>query len=98
MNDTKRLREERNNLLSALQVLSNYVEKDGARMDALQGIVSDSLAEFQQLKSKLHEQQREAREAEFRAAWARMEAAGYRYGKDAIEQVRLGWRLARGEL
>lgn len=36
--------------------------------------------------------------AEFSAAWARMEAASYRYGDDALEQVRMGWRLARGEL
>jgi uncharacterized membrane protein YjgN (DUF898 family) len=33
----------------------------------------------------------------FEEAWARMERKGYRYGKDALEQVRFGWRLARGE-
>lgn len=98
MDDIKRLRAERDNLLSAMQVLSNYAQKDGALMEAVQATVVDSLEEFRLLKSSLHQQQRDAREAEFRAAWARMEAAGYRYGRDALEQVRMGWRLARGEL
>lgn len=29
----------------------------------------------------------------FEEAWARMEALGYQYGEDALEQVRLGWDL-----
>lgn len=29
----------------------------------------------------------------FEEAWAKMEAKGYRYGQDAIEQVRFGWEL-----
>lgn len=32
----------------------------------------------------------------FEAAWAQMEAKGYKYGRDALEQVRLGWEL-RGD-
>lgn len=32
----------------------------------------------------------------FDQAWARMEAAGYQYGHEALEQVRLGWELAHG--
>lgn len=34
----------------------------------------------------------------FTRAWAKMEARGFKYGADALEQVKLGWRLARGEL
>jgi hypothetical protein len=34
----------------------------------------------------------------FERAWKRMERKGYKYGADALEQVRLGWRLARGEI
>lgn len=30
----------------------------------------------------------------FEEAWAAMEAQGYRYGEDALEQVRFGWELA----
>lgn len=30
----------------------------------------------------------------FEQAWSKMEAKGYRYGKDALEQVRFGWNLA----
>ena len=32
----------------------------------------------------------------FEEAWAEMEARGYQYGEDALEQVRFGWDLARG--
>jgi len=34
----------------------------------------------------------------FTRTWAKMEARGFKYGADALEQVKLGWRLARGEL
>lgn len=34
----------------------------------------------------------------FEQAWERMEEKGYRYDEDAIEKVRLGFALARGEL
>lgn len=34
----------------------------------------------------------------FEKAWKRMEHKGYQYGADALENVRLGWRLARGEI
>lgn len=34
----------------------------------------------------------------FEKAWKRMESKGYQYGADALEHVRLGWRLARGEI
>jgi hypothetical protein len=34
----------------------------------------------------------------FRAAWAEMEASGYQYGTDALEQVRLGWDMAMRRL
>lgn len=34
----------------------------------------------------------------FEDAWAGMEARGFRCGEDALEQVRLGWRMARGEV
>jgi len=30
----------------------------------------------------------------FEEAWAKKEAAGYQYGQDALEQVRVGWDLA----
>jgi hypothetical protein len=30
----------------------------------------------------------------FEQAWATYEARGFRYGSDALEQVRLGWRIA----
>lgn len=30
----------------------------------------------------------------FEQAWARMQARGYQYGSDALEQVRMGWELA----
>lgn len=33
----------------------------------------------------------------FEAAWEKMEARGYRYGRDALEQVRLGWTMAQAE-
>lgn len=33
----------------------------------------------------------------FDEAWAAMIAKGYQYGPDALEQVRLGWELARGK-
>lgn len=32
----------------------------------------------------------------FEEAWAEMEAQGYQYGEDALEQVRFGWNLALG--
>jgi hypothetical protein len=32
----------------------------------------------------------------FQQAWSDMEAKGYRYGEDALEQVRFGWNLAYG--
>lgn len=34
----------------------------------------------------------------FRAAWAKKEAAGYRYGGDALENVRFGFEIAEEEL
>ena len=34
----------------------------------------------------------------FAEAWAKMEARGYRYGEDALENVRMGWDLAMGML
>ena len=33
----------------------------------------------------------------FELAWARMESQGYRYGRSALELVRFGWELAKGE-
>lgn len=33
----------------------------------------------------------------FEEVWAEKEAAGFRYGRDALEQVRFGFELARGE-
>lgn len=33
----------------------------------------------------------------FEQAWAHMKAKGYDYGEDALEQVKLGFALARGE-
>jgi hypothetical protein len=36
-------------------------------------------------------------DSEFQKAWARKEAKGYRYGHDALEQVRLGWDMAKGD-
>lgn len=33
----------------------------------------------------------------FEEAWAEKERQGYQYGKDALEQVRFGWKIARGE-
>jgi hypothetical protein len=33
----------------------------------------------------------------FEQVWAEKEAAGYRYGEDALEQVRFGWRLHEEE-
>jgi hypothetical protein len=30
----------------------------------------------------------------FKQAWAEKEAAGYRYGRDALEGVRFGWDMA----
>ena len=33
----------------------------------------------------------------FKKAWKRMEAKGYQYGHDALENVRFGWELAREE-
>lgn len=30
----------------------------------------------------------------FEEAWARKEAQGYLYGRDALEQIKLGWRMA----
>lgn len=32
----------------------------------------------------------------FEQVWSQMEAKGYQYGPEALEQVRLGWELARG--
>lgn len=32
----------------------------------------------------------------FEETWAKMEAKGYQYGSDALEQVRFGWELAKG--
>lgn len=34
------------------------------------------------------------RKETFEEAWARMEAEGYIYGDDALEQVRFGWEMA----
>lgn len=34
----------------------------------------------------------------FEQAWARKEQEGYRYGNDAIEQVRFGYKIAEAEL
>lgn len=34
----------------------------------------------------------------FEQAWARMRRKGFQYGPDAREQVRFGWKLARGEI
>lgn len=34
----------------------------------------------------------------FEQAWKIYTDAGYQYGKDALEQVRLGWNIARGAL
>ena len=34
--------------------------------------------------------------SDFEAAWSEMERRGYRYGPDALEQVRFGWEIARG--
>ena len=34
----------------------------------------------------------------FEQAWARMRRKGYQYWPDALEQVRFGWQLARGEI
>lgn len=33
----------------------------------------------------------------FREAWALKEAEGYRYGHDALEQVRFGWDMAMAQ-
>ena len=33
----------------------------------------------------------------FRAAWAKKEVAGYRYGRDALEGVRFGFEIAEEE-
>lgn len=30
----------------------------------------------------------------FEEAWAQKEAQGYLYGRDALEQVKLGWQMA----
>lgn len=46
-------------------------------------------------RSELKDAQRKTSDELFEAAWAKL---GYRYGADALEQVKLGWRLARGEL
>lgn len=32
----------------------------------------------------------------FDQAWAKFEAKGYRYGRDALENVRFGWDIAKG--
>lgn len=32
----------------------------------------------------------------FEQAWAHKEAEGYQYGEDALEQVRMGWEMAKG--
>lgn len=32
----------------------------------------------------------------FEQAWAKFEAVGFRYGPDALEQVRFGWEIAKG--
>jgi len=34
----------------------------------------------------------------FREAWAKKEAEGYQYGRDALEQVHFGYQIARAEL
>lgn len=34
----------------------------------------------------------------FKQEWAKKEAAGYRYGRDALEQVRMGYRMAQEAL
>lgn len=36
-------------------------------------------------------------EAAFTKAWAKKEVAGYKYGRDALERVRLGWLIAQEE-
>lgn len=46
-------------------------------------------------RSELKDAQRKESDVLFEAAWAKL---GYQYGADALEQVKLGWRLARGEL
>lgn len=35
---------------------------------------------------------------DFAVAWKRYEDQGYRYGRDALEQVRFGYRIAQEEL
>lgn len=32
----------------------------------------------------------------FAQAWAKFEAKGYRYGRDALENVHFGWKIAKG--
>ncbi len=39
-----------------------------------------------------------ARARSFDEAWATMEALGYQYGEDALEQVRLGWEVAQAAM
>jgi hypothetical protein len=34
----------------------------------------------------------------FEQAWALKEAEGYQYGEDALEQVRMGWEMAKGKI
>jgi hypothetical protein len=36
-------------------------------------------------------------DTEFAHAWSRMAANGYRYGRDALENVHVGWLMARLE-
>lgn len=37
-------------------------------------------------------------ELAFEQAWALKEAEGYQYGEDALEQVRMGWEMAKGKI
>lgn len=37
-----------------------------------------------------------ASEQTFEEAWAEFEAAGFQYGEDALDNVRLGFEIARG--
>lgn len=40
-------------------------------------------------------QQAQVEPVTFEQAWSTYEEKGYRYGRDALEQVRLGWKIAR---
>lgn len=34
----------------------------------------------------------------FEEVWVEMERKGYQYGRDALEQVRLGWEMAKAQI